>query len=79
MQASGLLDPRAVLGAVKAQLGNVGASRKQNSSNLRPDTLMQDRRRQFGKNQLATHGRTIHVGQNQKSAAMRFMNLPMLS
>jgi hypothetical protein len=28
MQASGPLDPRAVLGAVKAQPGNVGASRK---------------------------------------------------
>jgi hypothetical protein len=28
MQASDLLDPRAVLGAVKAQPGNAGASRK---------------------------------------------------
>jgi hypothetical protein len=30
------------------------------SSNQRPDTLMQDRYRQLGKNPLATHGRTIH-------------------
>src|SRR6266436_1914052 len=81
MQASDPLDPHAVLGAVKAQPGDAGASCKPSAtagldrpcarpdgglsanqharalksmmarsttrSNLRPDTLMQDRRRQF--------------------------------
>lgn len=32
MQASDPLDPRAVLGAVKAQPGNAGASRKPNAT-----------------------------------------------
>src|SRR5882757_8973321 len=32
-------------------------------SNLRPDTLMQDRLPPARQNPLATHGRTIHLGQ----------------
>ena len=38
------------------------------SSNQRPDTLMQDRTPPDRRNPLATHGRTIHLGQTRKSA-----------
>src|ERR1700738_2913501 len=42
-------------------------------SNQRPDTLMQDAHRQLGE-PLATHGRTIHAGQER-----RFDPLPITS
>src|SRR5262249_22889167 len=38
------------------------------SSNQRSDTLMQDRSSPSRQNLLATHGRTIHVGHQRRSA-----------
>jgi len=49
MQASDPLDPRAVLGAVKAQPGNAGASRKPSATaGLARPCARRDRRLQAG-------------------------------
>ena len=41
-------------------------------SNIRPDTLMQDRRPPALQNLLATHRRTIRLGQSRPNSASRF-------
>ncbi len=41
-------------------------ARSTTRSNQRPDTLMQDRSPPARQNPLATHGRTIHLGQTRK-------------
>jgi hypothetical protein len=43
-------------------------------SNQRPDTLMQDRSPPARRKSLATHGRTIHVGQSRPNWAVRAMS-----
>jgi hypothetical protein len=43
----------------------------ESSSNQRPDTLMQDHSPPARQNPLATHGRTIHVGQTETSGRIR--------
>src|ERR1700730_9027848 len=42
-------------------------ARSTTRSNRKPDTLMQDRTSAGSTNPLATHGRTIHVGQKRRS------------
>ena len=47
-------------------------ARSTKGSNQRPDTLMQDRTvRQLDQSSLATHGRTIHQGQERRIGAVR--------
>jgi hypothetical protein len=48
-------------------------ARSTTRSNQRPDTLMQDRLSPARQNPLATHGRTIHVGQNRKSSMRAYV------
>src|SRR5262249_53361234 len=47
-----------------------------NAPNQRPDTLMQDRISQDRRKPLATHGRTIQSGQNEKSPFSGLCQLP---
>ena len=50
--------------------------REHERSNQRPDTLMQDRISQDRRKPLATHGRTIHLGQNEKPPVSGLCQLP---
>src|SRR5215470_7638386 len=45
-------------------------ARSTNRSNQRPDTLMQDRKAARSTKPLATHGRTIHLGHEEKNSTL---------
>jgi hypothetical protein len=63
MQAPDPLDPRAVLGAVKAQPGNAGASRKPST------TAGLDRRLRATRSTLCGSGRRMILGTNKGTGA----------
>ena len=54
-------------------------ARSTTRSKQRPDTLMQDRSPPSRRNLLATHGRTMHTGQNRRSALaeQKFRRCPL--
>jgi hypothetical protein len=63
MQASDPLDPRAVLGAVKAQPGNAGASRKPSATaGLDRPPLRATRSTSAGRDEGTALGRTKELG-----------------
>jgi len=63
MQASDPLDPRAVLGAVKAQPGNAGARRKPSATAGLDRPLRATRSTSAGRDEGTALGRTKELGE----------------
>src|SRR3979490_1521743 len=68
MQASDPLDPRAVLGAVKAQPGNAGASRKPSATAGLDRPCARRGRRSAGRDEGTALGSNKGTGRNEEQA-----------